>query len=353
MERSHEGRVLWVDVDGLDGAPICSRPVTAAIGTFDGVHRAHVALLKLALETAGGTGCAVALTFEPPPMEFLSRGASSGFPGTRLTTLEEKVELLLGAGVDEVWILRFDRRLADMSGRRFVERVLRRGLGVRRCVVGFNFTFGAGGKNGPQELIRYAGPLGMKVKVVEQICIDGMAVSSTAVREALMEGDAASAAAMLGRPYAIRGEVVRGDGRGRKLGFPTANLRVDPCKLVPRAGVYAVRAALPDSRPPRPGLFYVGSRPTFGGGGTRMELHLADGGEYNLLGSVLEVRLLEFLRCERRFASAAELVAAMERDRRRLAEVLEWEKVGTDGAEDCGLRAVEECGGALQETGGG
>lgn len=308
-----EGR-RGVVVEGLAGWRPGRRPCAVAVGTFDGVHLGHRALLAAAAARGHAEGLVtVALTFEPHPAEVLR-----GEHGRRLSTPAEKTDALLAEGVDAVVVLAFDEALRVTEPEDFVAAVLADGLGARSVHVGYNFSFGRGGRGGAAALRELGGRRELRVHILDQVSAGGQVVSSSRIRALLDEGRVETAAELLGRPYRLEGDVVHGDGRGRGLGFPTANLRPgDGRKLLPRFGVYAGRVARP-SDGSWPCLVAVGLSPTFGHRDQpRVEVHVP-GLERDLYGSRLAVDLTGWIRPERRFASAGDLVAQMEDDLRHI-----------------------------------
>ena len=280
----------------------------ATVGTFDGVHRGHWALIRHVVEAArSARRPAVLVTFDPHPLRIVRPDAAPPL----LTTAEEKIEVLAESGLDYAVFLRFDRAIADMSPREFVERILVGRVGVSRLVIGYDHGFGRDRSGGVDTLRELGAVFGFEVDVIEPVGADAP-VSSTRIRAALARGDVVAAAHGLARPYSLRGHVVRGDGRGRTLGFPTANLEIhDPAKLVPLEGIYAVRAALPGRL--ADGVLHIGPRPTFPGAGPTIELHLFDF-DGDLYGRQVAVSFCERLRAVESFASVPELVAAMDGD---------------------------------------
>ena len=207
----------------LRSVPVAAEaPVALTIGNFDGVHLGHQAMLARLREAARSDGLAAcAMTFEPHPREFFAPDQAP----TRLTSLREKLERLAAQQMDRAYVCRFDYRFAQITPEDFIERILVRGLGVKRLLVGDDFRFGARRAGDFTLLEHHAARLGYTVEAMESVMLDGERVSSTAVREALAAGDLARAASLLGRPYSISGRVVRGDGMGRKLGFPRRTCR--------------------------------------------------------------------------------------------------------------------------------
>ena len=269
---------------------------SVAIGTFDGVHRGHVAVIEAAREAALRTGV---VTFDPHPRVVLGGGVEL------LATLERRLELLEDAGVEDVLVLRFDEGLAALPAEEFAERMLR-GIGAEVVAAGETFRFGRG-REGDLALLERLGFDVRRVPLVEN-------VSSSGVRELVHAGEIARAATLLGRPPDVEGTVVRGDGRGRELGFPTANLDVPEGLLVPPDGVYA------GSTRDRRAAVSIGTNPHFDGSERRVEAHLLDF-DGDLYGERLVVELWAPIREQRRFDSLDELVAAIgdDVDRTRIA----------------------------------
>ncbi len=279
------------------------------VGTFDGLHRGHRALIDAVLDAAAATGApSVVVTFDPHPLQVVRPESAPDL----LTPPREKVALLTQLGVDRLVLLRFDRHLADLTAERFVEEILLRRIGTRRLVVGYDHGFGRG-RSGDVEMLRALGAkAGFEVQTVAPVLRDGAPVSSTRIRKALADGDLAAATSDLGRPYAIRGTVVHGDGRGHALGYPTANLKLpESSKLLPRDGIYAVRADIAGVL--HDGVLHLGPRPTYPGATATIELHVFDW-DGDLYGRSVEVRFCARLRGIERFVDAAGLVAAIEAD---------------------------------------
>ena len=289
------------------GAAPRGGPASVAVGNFDGVHRGHQALVAAAVARARATGeAAVVLTFDPHPALVLRPSAAPA----ALTTLAQKEELVAGLGTDRLVVVPFDARLAALSPEAFAREVLQQGLAARHVVVGDSFRFGRARAGDPALLEALGGPLGFGVEVVPPVLEGGRPISSSRVREALARGDVGEARQLLGREYFVDGEVVRGDGRGRTIGVPTANLAPE-AQILPAHGVYAVRCRARDSW--HPAVVNVGERPTFGGGRVTLEAHLIDF-EGELYGARLRVAFHERLRGEQRFESAERLVAQIRAD---------------------------------------
>lgn len=285
------------------------RGVVVALGNFDGVHLGHQAVLRRAVEEGRRRGMRViAATFDPHPRAVLWPGKQPGL----LTTLELRRETLVRYGVDEVCTIRFDKVLSKKSPEEFVGEVLVGELGAEVVVVGENFRFGhraAGDVRRLGELMKSHG--GAAVGVEIRGGDGGGEISSTRIRELLAEGDVRGASRLLGRRYVLRGEVVAGDGRGRSIGFPTANVLPDLELVVPARGVYA--GVVSFDKQEYVACTNVGLAPTFGRGESRVEAHLLDF-EGDLYGRIVDVGFVERIRAEKRFSGVEELIEQIGRD---------------------------------------
>jgi riboflavin kinase / FMN adenylyltransferase len=290
--------------------PVGARGAVVTVGTFDGVHRGHWHVLATLVEEAERRRLhSVLVTFEPHPLRVVRPEAAPPL----LTSHAEKLEILAQFGIGRVVVLRFDDALAAYPPRRFVEEILIGRFGLAHLVIGHDHGFGRDRSGDAGTLAAIGKQIGFGVQVVPPWEYGGAPVSSSRIRRALQEGDVAAAATALGRPYGARGTVVHGEGRGRELGFPTANLLIDsPDKLLPADGIYAVRAHIGDER--CDGLLHVGPRPTFGAVSRTVELYLIDF-DRSIYGARVAVQFCAWLRGVEDFGTAAALVAAMEGDR--------------------------------------
>ena len=288
--------------------PRGDRATALAIGSFDGVHRGHQAIVARVRELAAGAGLASAiLTFEPLPREFFAPAEAPG----RLTSLGEKLACLATTGLELAFVERFDAAFAALTPEAF-ERALRDRYGARHVVVGHDFRYGAR-RGGSVERLREAGRAqGYTVEVVEPVCDEGERISSTRVRRALASGDFDEAARLLGRRYAITGHVVHGEKRGRELGFPTANVRLARPKAA-LAGIHAVKCYGAATRGLE-GVASLGINPAVRDGGqATLEAYLFDFSG-DLYGARLSVEFVKKLRDEAHFASLDALAAQIQRD---------------------------------------
>ena len=290
---------------------------TVTVGSFDGVHLGHQAVLREIAGRAAEAGRAsVLVTFEPHPLEVVNPQAAPPL----LTTGPERLEVLAQTPLDYVLLLRFDRRVAALTPEAFVREVLLRRCGMRELVIGHDHGFGRGRSGDVDTLRRLGAEDGFEVDVVGAVDVGEQHVSSSRIRRAIAGGDLATAARMLGRPYSVSAVVGAGQGRGRGLGVPTINLAgIPPQKLLPPDGVYAVRVEWRGGR--AGGMMNQGGRPTFAEGERILEAHLF-GFEGDLYGEWVRLEWVERLRDVERFASIEELQQQMERDRRRALAVL-------------------------------
>ncbi|TVR64380.1 MAG: bifunctional riboflavin kinase/FAD synthetase [Gemmatimonadales bacterium] len=296
-------------VSGGAGVPRDGRSAVVTVGTFDGVHRGHWEVLREIRRRADARrGRAILVTFHPHPLEVVNPAMAPPL----LTTPREKKEILAESGLDYVVFVRFTSALSTWSPERFVEEILVGRIGVEELVVGYDHGFGRGRSGDVETLRGLGGRLGFDVDVVPPVVVGEEAVSSTRIRRAVADGRIVEAARGLGRPYSFRGAVVQGEGRGRGLGFPTANLRVEAReKLLPPPGVYAVRAIL--RRGTYPAAMHLGPRPTFEGAPPSVEVHLLDF-QGDLYGEEVRVDLVDRLRDVTPFESVDALVAQLHRD---------------------------------------
>ncbi len=286
------------------------RGVVVAMGNFDGVHLGHRAVIAAAMEMGRAHGRpAFALTFEPHPRRFFSPHT----PQFRLTDERAKLRLLAGTGLAGAVVMTFDKVRAGTSAQDFIYHDLIGRLGVSGIAVGYDFHFGKGRVGSPSLLVSEGPRLGIEVDVQAHVDIEERPVSSSAIRMALAEGEIAEATAMLGGPWFVSGEVLHGDKRGRDLGYPTANIRLDPdCGL--KHGIYAVRVGRGEER--LEGVASYGRRPTFDNGAPLLEIFLFDfTGE--LYGEVLDCAFIGFIREELKFDGVDALVRQMNDDAAR------------------------------------
>ena len=295
------------DSTAADAIP---RGAIVAMGNFDGVHLGHRVVIAAAMEMAlKAKRPALAVTFEPHPRHFFSPNT----PQFRLSSEADKLRLLAGMGLDGAVVMTFDARRAGTSAQDFINHELAGRLGISGIAVGYDFHFGKGRMGTPSLLAAEAPRLGIEVHIQPHVDILDRPVSSSAIRMALTEGQVADATAMLGEPWFVSGEVIHGEKRGRDLGYPTANLRLDPhCGL--KHGIYAVRVGRGTER--FDGVASFGRRPTFDNGAPLLEVFLFDF-KGDLYGRHLDVAFIAFLREELKFDGIDALVAQMNDDSAR------------------------------------
>jgi riboflavin kinase/FMN adenylyltransferase len=297
-------------VRGWKDLPAGDKGAAIAMGSFDGVHRGHQRVITLAAEAARALGAPLAvITFDPHPRAYFHPDQ----PSFELQKRDQQARALEVLGVELLYVLPLDAELAEMSDREFATRVLAEGLGAKHIAVGFDNTFGRGRTGTPESMQAYGQELGFSVSVAPPLLgAGGDKFSSTQIREALREGRPDEAAEILGRPFAIEGEVQRGRQIGRTLGFPTANLSLAGYVL-PRFGVYAVRTRLPDGRE-IPGVASIGVNPTIDGHTEPvLEVWLFDFDE-DLYDQLIETDLIAFLRPEEKFPDLETLTAQVMAD---------------------------------------
>lgn len=275
-----------------------------ALGTFDGVHRGHQRILdKAAALARSKRAAAIAMTFDPHPQQVIvpERGLKL------LTTLQEREQLFCQHGMDGVVVLRFSEHTRKLTYEQFIERYLVGRLGVKHVVVGYDHAFGRGRSGNAAELKRLGKKYGFSVSVIPAVRAGGQPIKSRYIREQVSSGDFNAALCLLGHPYQLSGRVVRGSGRGRHLGFPTANLKLAESKMIPAHGVYSGRMNR------RKCVVNIGARPTFGPDQTVIEVHL-----FNFHGSLrgrrLSVELTRRLRPEKQFSDVEKLKEQIRKD---------------------------------------
>jgi riboflavin kinase/FMN adenylyltransferase len=298
----------------IDGS-FAQRGTAVAIGNFDGVHLGHRALIRKSRELAGDRLDAAVMTFEPLPAAFFRPQAAPA----RLTTVWQKLRLLRREGIDLTWMVRFDARFASLEARVFARTVLAQRLRARYVIVGEDFRFGQGQRGDVGLLRELQADCGFEVVTVPAVTADGERISSSAIRARLAAGDFAGAERLLGRPFRMEGHVVRGKALGRKLGYPTANLRIR-AKPSPLAGVLAVFARI-DGGPWLPGVANLGRRPVVSGREALLEVHFFDF-DADLYGRRLDVQFVAKLRDELNFDGLEALVEQMKQDEKDARAIL-------------------------------
>ena len=302
-------------IHGYQGLKADQKGATVALGNFDGVHRGHAAVIEAARSLAPDAPVAV-VSFDPHPRAFFQPDADPFL----LTPLTEKAEKIEAMGVDRLYVLKFDAALAAMTPEAFVQDVLVDGLGIVGVSTGNDFRFGAKRAGDTEILQSLAERFGFKTEALPEVCDEsGGMFSSSAAREALREGRLEDALTILGAPHRISGPVLKGDQRGRTIGFATANLSLEGI-LPPAFGVYAITAVLPDGRAVN-GVANIGMRPTFEKTVPILEAHLFDFSE-DIYGEHLSVSLHHFLRSEQKFDGIDALKAQIANDAETARDLL-------------------------------
>ncbi|MDH7515491.1 MAG: bifunctional riboflavin kinase/FAD synthetase [Bacteroidota bacterium] len=298
-------------------------PSVVTLGTFDGIHRGHRLIIESVCDEARRNALrSVLVTFDPHPREVLRHDGERIY---LLTTLEERLRILNETPLDLCIVLAFTRDLSLLEADEFFHQVLVERIGARHLVVGSDHAFGKGRRGRIEQLLALGAESGVVVTAVPELVLPGGPVSSTAIRRALHAGDMRTAWEFLGRPYTLSGVVQRGEGLGRRIGFPTANIRIaSERKLVPLDGVYAARVRTPDGID-RAAMVNIGRRPTVSDDDTRsVEAHILDF-DGDLYGACLEAALMERLRDTIRFPSVEELARKLAEDEREVRRLLATE----------------------------
>lgn len=300
-----------------------AEPAVATIGFFDGVHRGHRHLISDLVREAGKAGGmrSMVITFDLHPRQVLNKE----YRPKLLTTKDEKLLLLSKTGVDCTAVLHFDAAMAALSAREFMQTVLHDRLNVQKLIIGYDNRFGHNRSEGFEDYLRYGREIGIEVIKSTPFEYEGVKVSSSVVRSCLEEGEVEMAEKCLGYPYFITGHVVSGYQEGRKIGFPTANIRVnDDLKLIPKNGVYAVKVRIEGNPTLRHGMMNIGTRPTFNGHDTTIEVNIFDFKD-DIYGMIIDVLFCHRLRDERRFNSIYKLQAQLKADREEAERLLNVE----------------------------
>lgn len=289
------------------------------VGTFDGVHAGHRAIMDTVVEKAKEREArSVIVTFDPHPREIINPGDA----GIKLlTTLPERCEILEELGIDMMVVIPFDRDFSLLSSEEFIRDIIHKEIGVSEFVIGYDHHFGRNREGGIETVKNIGRDLGFDAYVVSKKEVGDKTVSSTAIRKALSEeGNVRQAAEFLQRPYRLNGTVVHGDKRGKEIGYPTANIKPeDKRKIIPKNGVYAVKVRLEDQW--YDGMMNIGVRPTFDGNEQTLEVHLFDFSE-DIYGKNVQVRFFERIRDEKRFSGVNELKDQLKSDKEQTFEIL-------------------------------
>jgi riboflavin kinase/FMN adenylyltransferase len=308
--------------------------IGVTIGNFDGLHLGHQALfdeldrtLKVRAAEGGKPAAKVLLSFRPHPRQVLQGLRRADVPAHpeffTLTSVRQKLSLLERWGFAFCYLLRFSKQFSAIEPEEFLERFLLKPLRPCVVVIGDDWAFGKGRAGNAAMLAEFGKEHGFEVKVVSSVLLGGSRISSTSVKQALAAADFALLRTLLGRPYVLEGRVRHGERRGRNLGFPTANLEFRAL-LLPPDGIYATFAELQGRK--IPAVTYIGDRPTFATGRRVVEVHLLDGGRYDIYGERLEVEFLQRLRGDREFSNEKDLVQAIQSDIAVARRILQQQK---------------------------
>ena len=283
----------------------------ATIGTFDGVHFGHQKIIKRLCELAKSTGGeSVILTFFPHPRLIID---PENQDLKMINTIEEKAEILASLGVDHLIITPFTRDFSNMSAADYIEHILVQKIGIKQLIVGYDHRFGKDRTGGTKDLLAYSRVYGYEIEEIGEQDINDVAVSSTKIRESLINGDVALAAKYLGYNFSLYGPVIKGDKIGRTIGYPTANIFVEqPYKLIPSDGIYAVTVGMDNAI--YKGMAYIGRRPTINGMTRNIEVNIFDFNQ-EIYGQYIKMEFLEFLRHDVKFTGLEDLKIQLKKDK--------------------------------------
>ena len=289
------------------------------VGTFDGIHNGHKVIINDLIQRAKKSNAKSTLvTFEPHPG--LVVGKRGRLPLALLTTIEEKIDILESIGLDRLIITNFTNAFATMSADKFVQNILINKLNMKHIVIGYDHSFGKDRKGDFELLLKLGKVFHFEVDAIKPVVINNEIVSSTKIRRLLLEGDIKQANEIMGRNYSIRGQVVKGEGRGRVLGFPTANIRsYSQYKLIPKEGVYATKVKINNKI--YNSVTYIGPRPTFNLGKKVIEVHI-DKFDEEIYNKEVELSFTHFIREDKKFNSTSELVPQIEIDKKDAMKIL-------------------------------
>lgn len=294
-----------------------NQEINVSIGSYDGIHIGHQSVIEKLTSYSGKKGI---ITFSPHPSKVI-------YPDIKfslLTTLDEKIEILLKKDLDFIFIMNFNKELASINASDFIEKILIEKFRISNIVIGENFRFGYKGEGSAEFLYKYGKKHGFGVNIVNAIKKDGIVVSSSAIRNLINMGEIEKANRLLGYNYKINGKVIKGDGRGgKRIGFPTANLSINKEKLIPKEGVYVVLINFLENR--YAGVLSIGKNPTFGKKNISVEVHILNF-KKNLYNKTIKLEIISRLRNQQKFENDEELRIQIERDIKKAKAKLE--KIG-------------------------
>jgi len=314
---------------GIDTLPEHFKGTVATLGVFDGLHLAHMEIINRVIRRAHEKKKnSMLITFDPHPRKVLSNSDEFSLP--ILTTTKEKIKLLNDTFLDAALFLMVDKKFLNMSDEDFVKNILVDQLGVNELIVGYDYHFGKNRRGNPELLKSKEREFGFFTQVVPLQKVEGDLISSSLIRELLLEGNVEKAGKLLGRPYSFMGHIIIGSGRGKELGFPTANIKLNNSeKLIPANGVYFTRAFIREIE--YFGICNIGVRLTFNESDLVIEVHIVDSLEENLYGSEIEVQFLERLRNEIKFKSEKELKKQVYLDKQNCLRKVKDYKISNGG----------------------
>lgn len=295
-----------------------AKPAATTVGTFDGVHLGHVKIIKSLKELAQKDNLkSTLITFDPHPRVVLQQ--TPPFKTKLLTKIDERLELLQNQGLDQVIIAKFSRQFSELDYKDFIINILLKKVNTRILVVGYDHGFGKDRSGNFDEMSKISKEFNFEVVRETAITINGQTVSSSKIRELIDNGNVKDAALMLGRKYTINGVVIKGEGRGKKLKFPTANLQItNDYKLFPKEGVYAVDCIIHEKV--FRGMSNIGIKPTFGGMQKTVEINIFDF-DYDIYGEKIEVKFIHRLRNEKKFKNEKELIKQLKIDKNQCVKI--------------------------------
>lgn len=306
-------KIFWNVIE-----PLPFKGTALTVGTFDGIHLGHQAIIQKVKEHAKKNGVkSLLVTFELNPNVVLKRGGTSEVK--LLTTLEEKIDILKKSGLDCLVVYKFTQAFAQISAEDFVRKILVKNLKMQSIDIGEDHTFGRDRQGNKRLLEKLGKELGFSVNNVQAVYTQETMISSTRIRQLIKDGHLSDTHLLLGRPYSLQGRVVKGSQRGRELGYPTANIRPDDQKLIPRSGIYATKVEIGDEM--YDSVTYIGASPTFKKREKIIEVHVHDFDNI-LYGQELTVYFYQFIRDDQNFDSQSELVQMIGLDKKKSIEIL-------------------------------
>jgi len=292
-----------------------SKSTIATIGTFDGIHIGHQKILNSLLRFAKENSLqSVVITFDPHPRKIINKINSIEL----INTIEEKKEKLKTLGIDYLIIQKFDEKFSETEANKFVE-ILKNNINIEKLIVGYDHRFGKNRNADINDLKKYGKELNFEVIEIDALEIQEVNISSTKIRLAIKDGNIRLANSYLGYNFFLSGEVVKGHSRGKKLGFPTANLKIDEDKIIPKNGVYLVKSIIDHKN--IYGMMNIGYNPTFNNKSKKIETHFFNINK-NLYGKIIKIELLEYIREEKRFETVDDLIQRLKLDREKCLKLI-------------------------------